>query len=121
MRRCLTCEGLLPDSDFLRDSPICKTCVEKLRDSYKVEYAPPERTTSKEAAVQMIVAVMEQAQHDEESGTWSAVDREYGGPVAAWRAYWVDDPSWNRIWSLLLDIVSNDATIRSAFSMGKRR
>lgn len=121
MRRCLTCEGLLPEKDFSHGSPICKVCVEKLRESYKVEYSPPERTTAKQAAICLITAVMEQAKHDEESGAWSDVDKSYGGPVAAWRAYWVDDPAWNRIWTLMLETESSDATIRSAFSMGNRR
>lgn len=120
MRRCLTCEGLLSEKDFSRGSPICKVCVEKLREVYAVEYSPPERTTVKEASVRLILAIMGQAKHDEESGEWSDIDRRLGGPLASWRHYWVDDPAWNRIWEIMLDTESSDATIRSTFAVRRR-
>lgn len=105
MRRCRTCEGLLEDDQFMGDSPICRTCVERLRTEYDVEYAPPERRTPKEAITNLIVAIKEQAERDEDLGNVLPEDGLYGGPMAAWRYNWIESEPWRKLWGIMLSSV----------------
>lgn len=113
MRRCLTCEGLLEDSEFSSNSPICKTCVGKLRSEYHVEYAPPERQTPKSAIVNLILAVRAQAEADEAKGAVLKADAHYGGPMKAWYHNWVEAYPWKRIWSIMSETESHRPIMRS--------
>lgn len=101
MKRCVICEGLLNDSEFKKDSPICIVCVTRLHTEYDLVYSPPERKTKKEALVNLILAIKEQAEYDERKGYASKHDKRLGGPVAAWKHNWLDSPPWSSIWEIL--------------------
>ncbi len=121
MRRCITCEGLLPDSHFSRNSPICKTCVNRLHNEYHVEYSPPERRTAKEGATNLIIAIKERAQLDEDAGIVTKEDAQYGSPMAAWRYNWVDSEPWCKLWNMMLDSEQTRTQITSQLQGGVRR
>ena len=87
MKRCITCEGLLPDSNFPANGPMCKACITRLQKVFHVDYAPPERKTIKEAYVSLIEAIREQAIKDD--------------AVSEWRDYWVHSSTWSRVWGML--------------------
>ena len=116
MKTCIACEGILPDSQFGNSSPICKTCVARLNSEYHVEYSPENRQTIKESMVQLLLAIKEQAERDEITGTVSKSDLKYGGPVGAWRHHWVDSEPWKTLWDILRSAESRNSEIRSASS-----
>lgn len=121
MKRCVTCEGLLEDSQFSGDSPICKTCVTRLNMRYDVEYTPPERKTRKEATINLVLAIQAQAEKDEDVGIVTADDKLLGGPMAAWKHNWVDSEPWRRIWDIMLSVEDSHSRILSETNRHMRR
>ena len=113
MRRCIICEGILETNQFSGDSPICRMCVTRLNDEYNVEYSPPQRQTRKEAMVNLILAVKDQALHDESIGKLTSEDQSHGGPMASWRKNWVDSSPWDQLWSIMLEEERLITTMRS--------
>ena len=87
MRRCVTCEGLLEDSLFPNDGPVCKSCVIRLQKVFNVEYAPPERKTVKEAYTSLVIAIRDQAERD--------------GELDDWEEYWLETEEWARVWAIM--------------------
>ena len=87
MRRCVTCEGLLEDSLFPADGPVCKTCVSRLQKNFNVDYSPPTRKTVREAHVALLLAIREQAEKDD------ALDE--------WEEYWLRSEEWSQVWQVL--------------------
>lgn len=114
MRKCITCEGILDESHFSGNSPVCQMCVSRLNGEYEVEYSLPDRQTIKEATVKLILAIKEQAEHDEKKSRWVSEDKKYGGPIAAWRFNWVESMPWRKFWDLMLVEESVRITMRSA-------
>ena len=66
MRVCIICEGVLPVSDYTDGSPICKSCVSRLVDNYGVDYHPPEKRSKLMSWLNLILAIREQAEMDNE-------------------------------------------------------
>lgn len=101
MRRCVTCEGLLDDSLFPADGPVCKACVGRLQRVFNVDYSPPKRKTVREAHIALLLAIREQAEKD--------------GELDDWEEYWLEDEAWSRVWQILQyaeeqSVVSNRLT-----------
>lgn len=105
MRRCITCEGLLEDSQFAGSSPICRVCVSKLKKEYHVEYSPPERKSVREAYVELLIAIRARAVED--------------GKLEEWEDYWLRSDRWRRFWGLLQDAAEQDSAVRAVMASGK--
>lgn len=101
MKRCIICEGLLKDSEFAEDSPVCRLCVTRLYTEYDIEFSPPERKTPKEALVNLVLAIKSQAEKDEEIGYSTKYDKKLGGPLASWKHNWLESSPWKQLWALM--------------------
>ena len=107
MRHCIICEGLLPIHSFTEDSIVCKSCVTRQYTEHEIDYSTPARKTPKEAMVNLILAIKEQAERDEVRGFASKEDKVFGGPLASWERNWVQASPWCRIWRILKDLEDN--------------
>lgn len=114
MKKCIICEGYLDEIQFSGNSPVCQMCVTRLNEEYNVEYSNPNRQTQKEAIVKLILAVKEQAEHDEKRNKWTSEDKKYGGPIAAWRFHWVESMPWRQLWDIMLSEESARMTMKSS-------
>ena len=115
MKRCIICEGLLKDSEFMKDSPVCHLCVHRLHTEYNIDFSPPERKTPKEALVNLILAVKDQAEKDERTGYITKYDKKLGGPLASWKHNWVESLPWRQIWALLRFVEDTNREVRDGF------
>jgi len=89
MKRCLTCYERKEHSEFLRNSPICRSCVKVLEERYAVEYCPPQKVSRREAMLSLIGAVRKQAESDKK--------------INDFEGYWVRSDSLKAILLLIRD------------------
>jgi hypothetical protein len=104
MRRCAVCEGFLENSCFSDSEHICKTCISRIQRLSDVDFAVPQTPTVKNGYIQLVIAIKAQAEIDEVHGYSSVRDRDYGGPMAAWKHNWVESEPWSIVWSELEDL-----------------
>lgn len=100
MKRCITCEGVLDDSKYAGDSPICKICVSRLERDYSVDYSPPVRHTRRKACIALLLAIRRQAVVDD------ALDE--------WESYWLYEEPWKGLWELLIDTAHTGTLLKVA-------
>jgi len=87
MKRCVTCSGLLSESNFPDDSPICRACISKLKRDYAVDFSPPTHKTVPRAYVDLLVAVHDRAVEE--------------GEIEDWNAYWLGTDPWAGLWEMI--------------------
>lgn len=105
MKKCLVCEGTLPESSFRNDASVCSVCMERLRRGREVEYGLPRRRTWKQAVTDLIVAVRSRAVEDDEAGGG-------GRFLGDFNRYWVESEPWASIWRTLKDVEQESAGVR---------
>jgi hypothetical protein len=71
--------------------------------------------------VNLILAVKNQAEHDEAGGKLTSEDKLLGGPMASWRKNWVESSPWDQLWMIMLEEDRLATTRRSAIKMCTRR
>lgn len=102
VRVCITCEGLLDEGHFDRDSPICKLCAERLRKEYNVAYSPPVRSTIREAYLALVEAIRYQ----------SVLDND----LEEFEMYWVESEPWGMLWDILKEMEDKSTSVRNDFN-----
>jgi hypothetical protein len=99
MRKCLECEGVLPESRFDGIDSICKTCQRIIKRHDTIEYSIPGNKTIRQAYTELLIAIRNQAVID---------DR-----LVDWESFWLEEEPFKRIWKMLQETESHYASIRS--------
>lgn len=99
MRTCVICEVDYPAKRFASDSLICKMCVEKLHKLFEVDYCVGSVLPQYVRYLQLLRAIQVQAEMD--------------GEMSDFRDYWIDDPIWSCLWSMVRDGMRTRETARS--------
>lgn len=84
---CTLCRIEKSQRYFPKNSPICKTCVDKLESKFNVDYAPPEKVTKLEGYIRLLGASRRQAVEE--------------GELDQWESVFLEEKPWKLMWTLL--------------------
>jgi len=80
---CIICENYKDESQFSIESPVCKTCANKIVELYGVEYAPPKRKPIIQAHLSLLLAIRKRAVDDKD--------------LEGFERHWIYASPWNQI------------------------